>query len=114
MSRNAETACINAANERDDQRETARREWLESVKTISDYAGDAYRACLYGNADRNQQRSAAAQIALLHGEKGELRDALQAAGNVLSLLSDEVKALGCKAENVPAKIRAALAKARAV
>lgn len=77
MSRNAMNASIDAANARDDQRETARREWLESVKTTTDYAGDAYRACLYGNADRNQQKSAAAQIALLHGEKAELRNALK-------------------------------------
>jgi hypothetical protein len=44
---------------------------------MQDYAGDAYRACLAGNADANQQRSAAAQIALLHGEKGDLSQALK-------------------------------------
>lgn len=42
------------------------------------YANEAYRACLYASADANQQRSAAAQIALLHGLKGELVAALQA------------------------------------
>lgn len=30
MSRNTMDACIDAANERDEQRETARREWLEA------------------------------------------------------------------------------------
>ena len=43
----------------------------------NDYSGDAYRACLYGKADRNQQQSAASQIALLHGIKGELMTALR-------------------------------------
>lgn len=42
-----------------------------------DFAAEAYRACLEGRADAQQQRSAAAQIALLHGLKGELRDELQ-------------------------------------
>lgn len=113
MSRNSMDACIEAENARDEQRETALREWRDA-KAVSDYAGDAYRACLYGNADRNQQKSAAAQIALLNGEKGVLREALQLANNILFLLSDEVEALGCKAEGVPEKIRAALAKAGVV
>ncbi len=34
MSRNAMDACIDQAEERADQRETARREWLESVKPL--------------------------------------------------------------------------------
>lgn len=46
MSRNAMDACIDAANERDEQRETARREWLESVQPAicpsCDGTGDAY------------------------------------------------------------------------
>lgn len=38
---------------------------------MSDYAKEAYSACLHGNADAQQQQSAAAQIALLHGLKGD-------------------------------------------
>ncbi len=41
------------------------------------FAEDSYRACLYGNATVQQQASAAAQIALLHGLKGELLLALE-------------------------------------
>ncbi len=41
----------------------------------------------------------------------ELLEALQLASNVLFLLSDEVKALGLRAENVPEKVRAAILRA---
>jgi phosphohistidine swiveling domain-containing protein len=40
-------------------------------------AGDAYRACLYGNATQAEQRATAMEVALLHGLKGELLDALK-------------------------------------
>lgn len=77
----------------------------------TDYAGEAYRACLHGNADAQQQQSAASQIALLHGLKGELFDALQGAHAVLVLLDPEVLRLGCGGERVAMKVRAALLKA---
>lgn len=34
MSRNAMNACIDAANERDERRETAQREWAESARPL--------------------------------------------------------------------------------
>lgn len=77
----------------------------------TDYAGDSYRACMQGNADAQQQQSAASQIALLHGIKGELLDALQGAHAVLVLLENEVKGLGCGGERVALKVRLAIAKA---
>lgn len=46
------------------------------------YASEAYKACLYGRADSNQQQSAASQIALLHGVKGELLAACQMVARV--------------------------------
>lgn len=36
------------------------------------YAAEAYKACLYGNGEPNQQRSVAGQLALANGVKGEL------------------------------------------
>lgn len=42
------------------------------------YATAAYVACLQGVATPNQQRSVASQIILLHGLKGEMREALVA------------------------------------
>lgn len=41
------------------------------------YSDEAYRACLNGNADKNQQYSCASQIILLHAIKGELLDTLK-------------------------------------
>lgn len=58
-----------------------------------DYSGDAYRACMAGNADKSQQQSAAAQIALLHGEIGEARRALTAAEKRIQELEDAQKAI---------------------
>lgn len=78
----------------------------------TDYASEAYRACLHGTADAQQQQSAASQIALLHGIKGELFDALQGAHAVLVLLESEVKGLGCGGERVAQKVGAAIDKAR--
>lgn len=49
-----------------------------NAEAKTDYSGEAYRACLAGNADRRQQASAASQIILLHGIKGELVAALEA------------------------------------
>ena len=45
---------------------------------MSAYGAEAYLACLQGRADAQQQQSAAAQIILLNGIKGELLRALQA------------------------------------
>lgn len=130
MSRNAEQACIDAENARDEQRETARREWLESVAPR--HTPGPWEI---GVLDKNAQRIVRAEHieictcwhhcvtsiavemeanARLIAAAPELVEALKCASNVLSLLSDEVKALGCKAENVPAKVRAALAKAGVV
>lgn len=53
---------------------------------MSDYANDAYRACLEGRADRNQQQSVASQVILLNAFKGRALDALVTA---YSFIADE-------------------------
>jgi hypothetical protein len=78
----------------------------------TDYAGDAYRACLHGDADPQQQRSAASQIALLHGVKGELLEAL---ADVLRLLPESTRRgyrnIGGEVARVLGKADAAIDKA---
>lgn len=44
---------------------------------MSDYGKKAYQACLYGNADSNQQQSAASQVILLHAQIGRMTCALE-------------------------------------
>ena len=69
----------------------------------ADYSGDAYRACLAGAADENQQQSAASQIILLHAIKGELVALLREAGeeiqpfNRMADLYDRIETLLAKA-----------------
>lgn len=43
----------------------------------TEYSGAAYRACLHGRASPRQQQSAASQIILLNGIKGELLNTLR-------------------------------------
>jgi hypothetical protein len=57
------------------------------------YAEDAYRACLHGSGDANQQRSAASQIALLHGERGALAARCAAQERELAELRERVAQL---------------------
>ena len=60
MSRNAMDSCIDAANERDDQRETALREWAEVADTTRVHPrtlGEAFRGPEYANPIEPPERS---------------------------------------------------------
>lgn len=68
---------------------------------------DGKRVCIVRNHERDSD------VARLMAAAPDMLDALKVAANVLFLLSDEVAALGLKAENVAPKVRAAITKTEA-
>jgi hypothetical protein len=94
MSGNAMDSLINEMDERADQRETAQREWKESIRPL----GLVERL-------RNGGQSDLADIAT------DMLAALICANTVHYLLATEIERLGCGARHVPELVRQAIAKA---